>query len=141
MPMPAGGSYGSCRGKSGSVGQIDFAVRPAGGRWGPIGTVSSSVGGLELWNPAMAVSRDGSVLVSWQEAGNGGFVLVSAYRPAGGAWGPKTLVSENPGSTIPLEPAMAVDAAGNADLVWIDESTGGPRLRLAATTGKPGAPD
>jgi M6 family metalloprotease-like protein len=132
------GSYSSCRGKTGSVGQIDFAVKPAGGRWGSIGTVSSSVGGLELWNPAMAVSRDGSVFIAWQEADDSGFVLVSAYRPAGGVWGPKTPVSDGPGSAMPLQPAMAVDEKGNVLLVWVDYSTGSARLRIAATTSTPG---
>jgi YD repeat-containing protein len=83
---------------------LAFAMRPAGGPWGPVEFVCDCSG----YNPSIAVDGAGNVHAVWSSSG-----AVAAYRPAGGPW--SAVVQLDADGTFP---GVGVDDAGNAIAVW-----------------------
>lgn len=78
--------------------------------------------------PDIALDAADNAYAVWMDcrnlAGNGNWDIYFAYRPAGGVWGPNVKVNDDTGAARQSQPAIAVDAAGNAYAVWTDERNG-----------------
>ncbi|HST32137.1 MAG TPA: hypothetical protein VLJ80_01330 [Solirubrobacteraceae bacterium] len=106
------------------------AERPVGGSWGaPIG-LSAPTGDAE--SVTLAVDPAGDVVVAWKERMAGSEAIEAEYKPAGGSWeGPAAVEF---GSAVVETPAVAIDAAGDAVLIW-RQGVGGNHVVFA--TSKP----
>jgi hypothetical protein len=105
------------------------ATPPANAADGPSGAV-------------VAVDPAGDAIAAWtDDDGAGTQSLLAAWRPAGGAWSaPQSLASRRGVDA----PAVALDASGNATVVWIDSGDGAAfaahAVRRDAASGSWGAP-
>ncbi len=90
------------------------AERPVGGSWGAPVDLSAPVGNAE--NVTLAVDPAGDVIVAWKQRLAGSEAIEAAYKPAGGSWGAPEAVEF--GSAVVETPAVAIDAAGDAVLIW-----------------------
>jgi len=85
------------------------ATPPASAANGPSGAV-------------VAVDPAGDALAAWtDDDGAGTQTLLAAWRPAGGPWGPPQPLA---GDASVDAPAVTLDAAGNATVVWIASADG-----------------
>jgi hypothetical protein len=93
------------------------------GVWQPAVSVSSS-GGAQ-GEPALAVNAEGDVVVAWSAHTEGATsaVQVATYRPSSG-WAP---AGELGIAATPGEPQVALDAAGQAVVVWLGDGGGSTR--------------
>ncbi|MDX6609132.1 MAG: hypothetical protein QOF85_1057 [Solirubrobacterales bacterium] len=93
-------------------GEIRSAYRPAGGPWQASIKLLNEI--LDCHDPQLAVNPTGAaVVVADCDAGAAG--MNSAYRAsAGGSWTSSLVL----GSTLGVEPRVALDDAGNAVVVW-----------------------
>ena len=78
--------------------------------------------------PAVAVDPAGNAYALWTDNRSGDSDVEFAYRPAGGAWASNLRVDDDPGSAEQDRAVIAVDAAGNAHTLWLDQRTGNVRL-------------
>jgi hypothetical protein len=114
-----------------------FAVRPTDGAWGRPEQVSTNGRTVDMARLALAVDPPGDVYVAWQEKQGGTYSLKSACRPRGvaapgpGSWAPLSLLDESAASELPLMPALAAGARGNAYLGWVGDKDGARRVLLA----------
>jgi len=78
----------------------------------------------------VALDPAGDAVAAWTgDDGAGTQSLLAAWRPAGGAWGaPQPLASRRAVDA----PAVTLDAAGNATVVWIDSDDGATYAAHAA---------
>jgi Divergent InlB B-repeat domain len=115
--------------------EAQAATRPVGGSWGPPVDLSGSAGNAE--NPTLAVDPAGDVVAAWKERLAGSEAIEINYRPAGGAWqGP---VAVEFGSAVVETPAVAIDEAGDAVVIW-RQGVGGNHVIFAASISAGGAP-
>ena len=113
----------------GGVETIVAARRPAGGPWEPGVTISAP--GIESFGPSVAVDAAGDATVVWEVEGEEDTTVEAATRPAAGVWeAPHLLGSE--GEAVEIPAALAVDAAGDAVVVWADEDGGGSTVESAS---------
>jgi len=115
------------------TGDVGFARRPAGEGWERSVLVSTDVGGSNLSHPAVAASPEGAAYLIWEEKIEGHFALFASYRPAGGAWGPKTPVPDSAGNRAPTRPALTLDAKGDLYITWVDTRADPAVIRLVRT--------
>ncbi len=103
---------------------VQSARRPRGGPWGTIETVSApAVSPEEVTRTELAVAPGGAVSAVWQFYDGAGYRVVSARRPAGGAWeAPAELTTAPVAGGEPL-PRIAVDDSGRATAVWTQSPT------------------
>ena len=78
--------------------------------------------------PAVAVDPAGNAYALWSDNRSGDSDVEFAYRPAGGVWAANLRVDDDSGFAEQGMTAIAVDAAGNADALWLDKRTGNWRL-------------
>jgi hypothetical protein len=70
----------------------------------------------------VAVNPTGDAIAAWtDDDGSGTQSLIVATRPAGGPWSTPLTLASRPGVDAP---AVTIDAAGNATVVWIESSDG-----------------
>ena len=119
-----GNVYAVWRDNRSGVDEIYFAYRASGGSWSANLRVNDSVVPSVAQNPAVAVDEEGNAYVVWEDGRNGNNDIYFAYRPARGNWGANVRVNDDVGSANQQNPAIAVDAAGNAYAVWGDERNG-----------------
>jgi len=106
------------------------AERPLGGSWGAPIDLSPPSGNAE--SPTLAVGPAGDVVVAWKQRLAGSEAIEVSYKPAGGSWGaPEALEF---GAAVVETPAVAIDAAGDAAVIW-RQGVGGNHVILA--TSKP----
>ena len=86
--------------------------------------------------PDLAIDRTGNAIALWVERrddtdgdGNDDWNVFSAYRPAGGTWGPHRRASTRPVSNDGDSLSVALDDAGNAFALWA------PRYEISYPTG------
>jgi len=91
------------------------ARRPAGGAW--VGAVAVDQTTAESLYSRVAMTNDGTAVVTWHQAVIGGSLLYTNTLDASGAVGTASLLSANTSSTV-NGAAMQRDAAGQIVLVW-----------------------
>ena len=87
--------------------------------WSPSVRVNDDTGAADQWYPAISVTVDGAgnAFAVWMDKRNSNhFDIYVDYRPAGGTWGSEVQV--NDALTVGDEPSIAVDAGGNAYVLW-----------------------
>ncbi len=114
------------------------AFRPAGGAWNAP-TLACDLGNncyADATPPDLAIDRAGNAIALWVERrddtdgdGNDDWNVFSAYRPAGGTWGPHRRASTRPVSNDGDSLSVALDDAGNAYALWA------PRYEISYPTG------
>lgn len=97
-----------------SSGRIQASLRPPAGAWTAPRTLSRSGGQAAF--PQLAMSPAGAVFVTWQQHLGGRDRAVLARRPVGGPWLPPRILSGSLGDVF--RPQVAVDARGDATVVW-----------------------
>jgi PKD domain-containing protein len=113
---------------------VEAAYRPAGKHWLKPVDLSSppaedgegeEIPGVHSASGArIAVDGDGDATATWEEyAGTNRLLIRSARKPADGDWQEPVTVGEVNTMAAP-EPWIAVDADGNATVVWKDEVAG-----------------
>ena len=70
-------------------------------------------------SPDIAIDAAQNLYAVWSDSRDGGSDVYFAYRPNGGAWGANVRVNDLPG-TVSGAPKIAVNASGNAYVVWQD---------------------
>jgi hypothetical protein len=105
---------------------VRSAVRPSGGAYGSLKTLSGSLP-LSGYAPAVAFTSSGAAIAAWSGApgGSGSDRVAVARRPKGGTFGSATFISGPQGTSDENAPALGVDGHGNAIAVWIS-ATGTP---------------
>lgn len=104
------------------------AERPAGGVWGASVDLSGASGDAE--SPTVAVDPAGDAVAAWKQRLAGSEAIETSYKPAGGVWGAPEAVEF--GSAVVETPAVAIDEAGDAVLVW-RQAVGGNYVILATS--------
>ncbi len=93
---------------------VQAAVRPAGGVWGPPEDLSPV--GFHFGDPHIALDAAGDAVAVWVRS-DGPFEIVQASdRPAGGSWQPPQDLSRP--TEYASGPQVAVDPAGDAVVTW-----------------------
>lgn len=104
------------------------AERPVGGSWGAPIDLSAPTGNAE--SVTLAVDPAGDVIVAWKQRMAGSEAIEVNYKPAGGSWeGPAAVEF---GSAVVETPAVAIDAVGDAVVIWRQE-VGGNHVVFAAS--------
>lgn len=116
--------------------------RDRGASWEPMIQVDDFGGMRGLNYPEVAIRGDLAVVV-WEgrrtDSGRGIFASVSI--DAGASWGSSVLVSDDGGSSMRLNPSVAIAPDSSVEVVWIDHRLGSPRLfRARGTTTAATAP-
>jgi hypothetical protein len=93
---------------------VQVAVRPAGGSFGA--PVDLSAAGQSAYEPQVAVDAAGQAVVVWQLGIGSNLVVQAAVRPAGRSFGAPVDLSTHGQNAY--YPQVAVDAAGDAVVVW-----------------------
>ena len=90
----------------------------------PPTTLSTAGTGLSSDYPQVGVADDGDVLAVWRELNSvaGAERLLFADRPAGGSWSASDVIS-GAGDRVAFDPQLAVNAAGDAAVAWVDAIT------------------
>jgi hypothetical protein len=108
---------------SGAQYQIHASYRPAGGSWQATPDLFGSPTVISFM-PTLAVNARGDEVLGWESYTDGTLQysgMWGDYRPAGGSWTTATLLSPGTATTTKpsvLQPAAAIDAYGNAAVVW-----------------------
>jgi hypothetical protein len=107
---------------------IQYAVYD-GASWSAAAPISAAPGVYQLF-PSVAVSGDGALWVAWTETNDrsdapeddpsaGQIAYVS--RPAGGSWGPRTVLAPSGHASIYISLyASPGDRRGTVDAIWLD---------------------
>ena len=125
VTMNAGGEAVAVRLETDGT-EFQYALRPAGGSFGTPVTVKAAAGStVDALQPVL--DAQGDLILSWDEeeevSGTYFGRIEAAVRPAGQPLGPAVTLSE-PGAHDFL-PQAALDAHGDATLVWVqDQETG-----------------
>jgi hypothetical protein len=112
--------------------------RPAGGAWQ---APTEIPGGAESYAPALAMSAGGEQTVAWQDGASAGDprTVWVADRDGGEAWRDvRQLPMYDPGGEVDQGPSVAVDAAGNAVVVWTEADPGYGSAWLVASERRAG---
>ena len=81
-------------------------------------------------SPDIVIDAAQNLYAVWSDSRDGGSDGYFAYRPNGGAWGANVRVNDLPG-TVSGAPMIAVNASGNAYVVWQDYRNGHPDIYYA----------
>ena len=94
-------------------------------------TIIDPVDGGNQAGPAIEVDAVGNAYAVWQDSRHGSWDIYYAFRPTGDRWGDNLPVSDGPGFTDQVNPAVAMDAAGTLYAVWEDNRNGNWDIRFA----------
>ncbi len=79
--------------------------------------------------PLIAVNKRGDGVIVWTSSDRPGLAVVASFRPAGQPWGPPTVLAS--AGSGPFTPQVALDARGDALVVWSDLAAGHSRVQAA----------
>ena len=119
---PAGNAVIVWQDARGGSGDWDiYAVRrTASGAWSDNVRIDDSASGNQTI-PAAVVDAVGNAYAVWSDARGGDGDVEFAYQPAGGAWARNLRVNDDPPGAEQAQPAIAVDRAGLAIALWLDQ--------------------
>jgi hypothetical protein len=107
---------------------LAFAGRAEAGAWGP--SVAVSTVGQESEHPRLGSDAAGDQVAVWERvAATNEWVVEAAVRPAGGSWSAPVEVSAV--AQGPRNPTVAVNAAGDAIVVWQQGTPSGTGIMAA----------
>ena len=89
-----------------------------------------SAPGENAISPAVAMDERGDAIVAWARENGSERVVQAAFRPAGGHFGPTVSLPTKSGNA--MHPEVAIDAAGDATVVW-ERFDGAEEIVEAAT--------
>ncbi len=96
---------------------IQSSLRPAAGKWQTPVTLSAPGEKTAQETPQVAVDEQGDAVAVWQSSsGTSNAAIEGAVRPAGGKW--QTPLTLSAPGVEAAEPRVAVDAQGDAVVVW-----------------------
>jgi len=104
------------RGLAGGASGVRASVLGADGTWSSPLTISGAETAVR--DPDVAVSAGGGAVAVWTATRGSQSVVQAAMRPAGGTWSAPQDLSL--AARAALTPRVAVDAAGDAVVVWVD---------------------
>jgi hypothetical protein len=81
--------------------------------------VDVSMPGVGAGNPHVAVDATGDAVAVWVQSSAGELVVEGATRAAGGNWTSPTEIGSASDPSAAIDPQVAVDAAGDAVVVWV----------------------
>jgi hypothetical protein len=110
-----------------SSGGVWASIRQGGGAFSDPVQISSGTGNVNSPRPALAVDPAGNAVAAWVQSDGSNDLVRVAVRPAGGAFGPPDTISAIGSSARDLDVAM--DAGGNAMLVWSRPESGLSRVQ------------
>jgi len=105
--------------------RVGWASRPAGGGWAAGSPDFLSDAALVAAGPQLAVDAAGNAVASWQITSTTPAQVQGAFRPAGGAFGGATTLSDPALAASAPSPAVA---DGVALATWLQNVTGGQRV-------------
>jgi hypothetical protein len=111
----------------GAARRVEAALRPPGGSFAGLGTLSPVGGTAE--EPAIDVTDGGTATVVWRLTGFSETFLQATTRPPGGAF--SAPLSLNSGKDNPLFPEIATNEAGDALVAWNGDNGGQEIIRAA----------
>ncbi len=82
----------------------------------PSAPAKLSAPGQNAVSPTVAVDERGDAIVAWTRSNGADEIVQASYRTAGGTFGAPVNISAAGGNAI--MPRVAIDAAGNATVVW-----------------------
>jgi hypothetical protein len=122
---PHGDAIAVWDGSDGANIRIEDAVRTAGGGFGAPQFLSPA--GYNADTPQVALDSAGDALAVWRFDGSPASTVQSAYRPAGGAFGPAQTVSVT--GPLPAQaPQVAFDGQSDGVVVWQQADGTDPRV-------------
>ena len=125
---PKGDVVAVWRRDDGSNDIVQAAARPAGGGWQA--PVDLSAVGHDADNPRVAFDAQGTAIAVWVRTNGTDWLVQAAVMAAGtGAWQAPVDVSTVGGEAH--DPRIAIDAAGNAVVVWYRSSGAGSVVQAA----------
>lgn len=112
------------RGRRGGKFVMEVAIRPPGGRFGPVRQISR--GGLEGAGPVLAMNARGDAVVLWErnprwkkvDPGIEAIRIEAAFRPAGGSFPHRGRAISGPRAFTLDDPVAAIDSRGNVVAAW-----------------------
>jgi hypothetical protein len=113
---------------------IRASVRPPGGSWGAMETLSAA--GQNAVLPAVSVDQAGTAVVVWSRFSGSIWEIQSSTRQAAGTW--QTVVTMGTASPAPSDIDVAA-ASGRAAAVWIAQVSTDQRAVAAVREGSSGA--
>lgn len=109
---------------------VQGAYRPAGGHWQAPERISALSPGVAA--PALAMNARGEAIAVWNTGSLTGSAVQAAFWKPGKGWGrPKYLSGPNLSPTLPR---VALDARGDAIVVWVRVSAGAYSNTVQAAT-------
>ncbi len=99
---------------------IYSSYRLADGSWAAGRRVNGDSGAAAQHDPAIGVDDAGTVWVVWTDERNGDEDVYVTSGSAAGGWGQEMRLNDDAGTAAQITPDLAVDGAGNVDVVWAD---------------------
>lgn len=98
--------------------RIEASVRPVGGHWGTPQTISEVEYGVDSYDPTVAITPTGQIVVAWWGYYNQNEErTVEIAEGQGGDWGPPHVLSGQRSSWSP----KVVSSAAGATVIWTSE--------------------
>jgi hypothetical protein len=109
--------------RAGSIGQVRYSIRPAGGQFGPVQSIQGPESGSDR-AASVAVARDGRAVVTFIRSTEGKSEIWYAVRPPGGSFGVPKPMTDDPGAgNINDGPEVRIDDLGGAIAIWSSVAT------------------
>jgi hypothetical protein len=118
----------------GSNFRIQSANRTPAGAWTTTPQTISDPG-VSASGPALAIDSSGNALAVWTQSDGSNLRITAAFKPAGGAFGAPTFVSD--AGQDATAPDVSMDNSGNALVGW--QRTDGTKLRVETAIRSAGA--
>lgn len=96
-------------------GRVDVVRRPAEGPWSASERVVA--GGDTVYDVLVALDDAGDTFLGW-----GGYALLGAYQPGGGAWGEPATISPDAGVEVLESTHVRIAPTGDVAVLWKQEA-------------------
>ncbi len=103
---------------------IYYAYRPANGSWGASRRINTDTGTAVQRDPVIGIDDAGIASIAWTDDRNGHDDIYFTSGTATGGWSPELRLNDDTSTAEQITPDLAVDGAGNVDVVWADGRNG-----------------